>query len=202
MAHHHHSFRSSSSQLHWIHKDLCIYRFRVSSIWVGLTGYSALSATQVSCRESGLRHSVLSATQVSHRIIIERFRSGLFYGQYMDYGVLLRWSGQCFEDFIDVCRIMDVLGLTRLCIGDKLRRATGSTASCGAFDVARNIKGHCGTCTGCIIGSGHWVLLSLSCEMGQTVEGKTLGGTWHSLSCGMVASSRDDDAGRGEMWWK
>ena len=39
---------------------------------------------------SGLGHSTLSATQVSHWFIIQRFRSGLVYGQYMDYGVLLR----------------------------------------------------------------------------------------------------------------
>ena len=44
---------------------------------------------------------------------------------------------------------MDVLGFARLCIGGKLRRATGSTASCGAFDdVARNGKEPCGTCMG------------------------------------------------------
>ena len=54
---------------------------------------------------------------------------------------------------------MDVLGLTRLCIGGKLRRATGSTASCGAFDViARSMKGPYRTCTGLnyIMGSRDW----------------------------------------------
>jgi hypothetical protein len=51
-----------------------------------------------------------------------------------------------FGDSTDFCLIMDVLGLTRpsigtgLCIGGKLRRATGRITSCGTFDVARNMK--------------------------------------------------------------
>jgi hypothetical protein len=54
--------------------------------------------------------------------------------------------------------MMDVLGLARLCIGGKLRRATGSPASCGAFDVARSMKEPCRTCTGLnyVMGLGDW----------------------------------------------
>ena len=52
---------------------------------------------------------------------------------------------------------MDVLELMRLCIGGKLRRVTGSFASCGVFDVARNMKEPCRACTGLnyVMGQGY-----------------------------------------------
>jgi hypothetical protein len=52
-----------------VHKDLCIDKFRVRGF------------------ELTLRYSALSATQVSHRIIIQRFRSEFVYGLRMDYSV-------------------------------------------------------------------------------------------------------------------
>ena len=58
-----------------------------------LQTFCAISNASVMSRvRLGMRYSVLS--QVPHQIIFERFRSGLIYGQCMDYSVLLRWSGQ------------------------------------------------------------------------------------------------------------